>query len=332
MADNVRFGIVGLGMGYSRAKLIPDTPGAELACVCSLDEEKAQEVAQALDCDWTTNYMEMLLRKDIDVIGVMTPSGMHCDHAIMAMEAGKDCYTTKPMDIIVAKCDAAIATSERTGKILGVDFGNRFLPFNHQVRGLIQGGKLGKMICADLNMKWFRAQSYYDGGSPAAWRSRRITERGSIANQGVHYVDLLQWFMGPVKSVQGRYGTFGHTIETEDQTMAMLEFESGAWGMIHTTTCSVPNMGTRLEFNGTKGLMIWDNRDVDIQQPEDADPISLDSIPVDPDLPQNIFADMVGAVRDGKPLQCDGYEGRKAVAIFEAIYKSAESGKTVEVE
>ena len=110
MADEVRFGIVGLGMGYNRAKLIPETPGAALACVCSIDEKRAQEVAAELDCDWTTDYLEMLMRDDIDVIGVMTPSGMHCDFAIMAMQAGKHCYTTKPMDIMVATCDAAIAT------------------------------------------------------------------------------------------------------------------------------------------------------------------------------------------------------------------------------
>ena len=332
MAENVRFGIVGLGMGYNRAKLVPTTPGAELACVCSLDEQRAQEVAKEFNCDWTTNYLEMLMRDDIDVIGVMTPSGMHCDHAIMAMEAGKHCYTTKPMDIMVAKCDAAIATAKRTGKILAVDFGNRYLPDMHQVRGLIQEGKLGRLICCDLLMKWYRDMGYYGGGSPQAWRSRLVTERGSIANQGVHYVDLLQWFMGPVKSVWGRYGTFNHEIQTEDQTMAILEFENGAWGMVHTTTCSTPNLGTRLEFNGTQGVMFVQDRAVEIKQPEGVPAVTKDDISVDPALPDSIIADMVGAVRDGKPVQCDGYEGRKSVAIFEAIYKSSDLGKPVKVE
>lgn len=331
MADSVRFGIVGLGMGRNRARLVPTTPGAELACVCSLDEDKAQEVAQELDCDWTTSYEEMLDRDDIDVIGVMTPSGMHCDHAIMAMEAGKHCYTTKPMDIVLAKCDAAIAAAQRTNKVLAVDFGNRYLPLNHQVRGAIQGGKLGRMICCDLIMKWYRAMDYYLGGSPAAWRSRRVTERGSAANQGVHFVDLLQWFMGPVKSVIGKYGTIDHDIETEDQSMAILEFASGAWGMLHTTTCSAPDMGTRLEFNGALGVLTWADRDIDIRQPEGVDEVRLDEISVDPDLPDSIIADMVGAVRDGKPVQCDGYEGRKSVAIFDAIYRSSDSGQPVAV-
>ena len=331
MADKVRFGILGLGMGYNRAKLVPTTPGAELACVCSLDEAKAQDVAQALDCDWTTSYAEMLARDDIDVIGVMTPSGMHCDHAIMAMDAGKHCYTTKPMDIVLSKCDAAIDTAQRTNKVLAVDFGNRYMPLNHQVRGAIQGGKLGKMICCDLIMKWYRAMSYYMGGSPAAWRSRLVTERGSIANQGVHFVDLLQWFMGPVETVWGKYGTMNHDIETEDQSMAILEFASGAWGLLHTTTCSAPRLGTRLEFNGTQGVLMWADRDIDIRQPEGVDEVKLDEIPVDPNLPDSIIADMVGAIRDGKALQCDGHEGRKSVAIFDAIYRSSDTGQPVTV-
>ena len=99
MSDLVRFGILGLGMGSVRAETATQTPGAELACVCSLDEAQAVEWAGKLDCDWTTSYEEMLTRRDIDVIGVLTSSGTHCDYAIMALEAGKHTFTTKPMDI-----------------------------------------------------------------------------------------------------------------------------------------------------------------------------------------------------------------------------------------
>jgi predicted dehydrogenase len=114
--------------------------------------------------------------------------------------------------------------------------------------------------------------------------------------------------------------------------MAILEFKNGAWGMLHTTTCSVPDLGTRVEFNGTQGLLVWEDRTVEVKQPEGQAEIVLDNIPVDPDLPDSIIADMVGAVRDGKPLQCTGPEGRKSVAIFEAIYKSSESGAPVRIE
>lgn len=332
MTDKVvRFGILGLSMGYGRAKLIPDTPGAELACVCSIEPGKAEEVGKELGCDWTTDWQEMFARDDIDCIGVWTPSGTHCDFAVKAMEAGKHACTTKPMDITVAACTRAIETAKRTGKVLGVDFGNRYLPINHQVRALIQGGYLGDIICFDLIMKWYRAQSYYDGGSPTGWRSRKATEGGSIANQGVHFVDLMQWFMGPVKSVYGRSGTFNHSIETEDQSMAMLTFNTGTWGLLHTTTCATPNLGTRLEINGTKGTLIWQDKDIEVLHSEVKPDIKLEDLPVPEDLPQNIFADMIAAIHDGRPLECDGVEGRKSVEIFEAVYNSSKSGEAVEI-
>jgi predicted dehydrogenase len=329
--DAIRFGILGLSMGYARAKLVPDTPGAELACVCSIEPGKAEEVGEELGCDWTTDYKEMFARDDIDCIGVWTPSGTHCDFCVEAMEAGKHAMTTKPMDITVEACNRAIETAERTDKVLGVDFGNRYLPINHQVRQMIQQGYLGDIICFDLIMKWYRTQAYYDGGSPSGWRSRTETEGGSIANQGVHFVDLMQWFMGPVKTVYGRSNTFNHDIETEDQSMALLTFDNDAWGIIHTTTCATPNLGTRIEINGTKGSLIWKDKDIQVFHSEVDPDIQLSDFEVDPDLPDNIFADMIGAIQNGEALQCDGYEGRKSVEIFEAVYNSSDTGKPVEL-
>ena len=330
-SDIVRFGILGLGMGSVRAETATKTPGAELACVCSLDEAQAWEWASKLDCDWTTHYGEMLDRQDIDVIGVLTSSGTHCDYAIQALESGKHTFTTKPMDISLAKIDAAIEAAERVGKILAVDFGLRYSPVNHKIRMAVRSGMFGKILYSDLVMRWYRAQEYYDGGIPAGWRSRTATESGSIANQGVHSVDLMQWILGPVSTVYGRMGTVGHDIETEDQTMSLLTFNSGAWGLIHTTTCSTPDLSTKWEVGGKGGSFVWGENKVSLWHSE-ADPeSSIDDLQVDPNLPDSIIADMVSAVTKGTPVQCDGYEGRKSVAIFEAVYESSRTGQVVEL-
>lgn len=329
--DVVRFGIIGLGMGSVRAETATQTPGAKLACVCALGEVQAREWGAKLECDWTTHYEELLDRKDIDVIGVLTPSGTHCDLATQCLQAGKHTFTTKPMDILVDKCDAAIAAAKETGRILAVDFGLRYNPLNHQIRMAIQSGKLGRILFADLIMKWYRSQAYYDGGSPAGWRSRKITERGSIANQGIHSLDLLQWFLGPVTSVYGEIATLNHQIETEDHAMAMLRFASGARGLLHTTTCSVPELGTQLEVGGDGGSLAWNENKV-IQWHCESDPkATLSDFEVDPNLPHSIIEDMVSAVTKGTPVQCSGEEGRKSVAIFQAIYESAETGKVVKL-
>ncbi len=156
MADEVRFGIIGLGMGLNRARIAAKTPGVKLAVVCSIEPGKAEQVGKELGCDWTTDYEEVLARGDVDVVGVMTPSGTHCDFAIQALQAGKHVYTTKPMDIRVEKCDAAIAAAEKAGKILAVDFDSRYNPANHRLRMAVRSGKLGKMLAGDLLMKWYR--------------------------------------------------------------------------------------------------------------------------------------------------------------------------------
>ena len=330
-AKKLGWGIVGLGMGRNRAIKATQAEGAELRCVCSIEPGKAEQVGKELGADWTMDYEEMLDRSDIDVIGVMSPSGLHCDFAIQALEAGKHVHTTKPMDISVAKCDAAIAAAKKAGKILAVDFDSRYNPINHQIRMALRQGKLGKLICADLIMKWYRDMGYYGGGSPAGWRSRKATEGGSIANQGVHFVDLLQWFLGPVKSVMGRSGTFNHAIETEDQTMAMVEFESGVWAALHTTTCSTPDLGSVIEINGNQGALLWKDNDITLYHSAVDPATKLTDISVDPNLPKNIIEDMVSAITKGTKVQCDGYEGRKSVQIFTAIYESSRTGAVIKI-
>jgi len=330
MADEVRFGIVGLGMGANRAKTATQTPGAKLVCVCSIQEGRAEQIAGELGCDWTTDYEKMLERDDIDVVGVLTPSGLHADFAMMAAKAGKNVFTTKPMDILVEKCDALIETAKEAGVILAVDFDQRYGETNRRIQKAMRAGILGQVILADLRMKWYRAQSYYDGGSPPAWRSKLRYERGSAANQGVHFLDLLQWFVGDVKTVYGKNGTFAHSIETEDCSVALVDFANGAWGVIQTTTCSNPDLRSDMQFTAANGTLSWRNSNVELFSVADKPDASLDDIEIEPG-PKNIIEDMVSAVSKGTPVAVNGVEGRKSVAIFNAIYESSKTGKPVEI-
>lgn len=342
MPSYVRFGIVGLGMGRDRANKAANTPGAKLVAVCDILEERGAEAAAELDVEWIRDYDDMLARDDIDCIGVFTPSGMHCDFALQALQAGKHAFTTKPMDLTVAKCDTAIAEAEKRGLVLAVDFESRYLPTNHQIKAAIESGALGKIILGDLRMKWFRSQAYYATGSPPGWRSRLATERGSMANQGVHYVDLLQWWLGPVMEVVGYYGTHAHEIESEDLALGILHFASGAKAAIVTTTTAFPDQGTRLEISGDRGTIAWQNSQLvmfkaisgdagsagEWDKPEAQD-LSLEEFPAPDDLPKHIIEDMVRAITQGTPVQCDGREGRKSVSIFEAVYTSWEQRRPV---
>jgi predicted dehydrogenase len=332
MSSPVRFGILGLGMGAGRARLAAETQEAEVVCVCDLREERAKQVAAEINCDWTTRYDEMLRREEIDVIGVFTPSGTHCDYAIQAINAGKHVFVTKPMDISVEKCDAAIEAAREAGVILAVDFQLRYDETNQRIKLALDNGRLGRLIHGDLRMKWYRSQEYYEGGYPHGWRKRKETEGGSAANQGVHFIDLLQWFMGPVETVYGRSGTFAHQIETEDLSLALLTFENGAWGSVVTTTTSYPPLGSSIEITGDTGTIVWKDGKVELYERRDEPEASLEEFSLEPGRPRNIIEDMVSAVRTGRPVMVDGAEGRKSVAIINAIYESSKTGRVVTVD
>ena len=330
MAKEVGFGILGLGRGRKAAQTAVQTAGANLVCVCDLQEEKVKATAQELDCDWTTSYDRMLARDDIDAIGVYTSSGTHADFANQAVAAGKHVFVTKPMDIDLDKCDRLIEAAKRANLVLAVDFIRRYRKIDHQVRKAVADGLIGNVILGDLRMKWYRNQSYYDGGWPAGWRSRSSTEGGSAANQGVHSIDQLQWFMGDVKTVQGRCGTFNHEIETEDCSVGILTFASGAFGMIQTTTCSYPSLGTTLQINGSKGTITMDKSGAVGLVIEGQEGATIDQVEIETDFPNNIIEDVVGAIIHGQPIMVSGEEGRKSVAIFTAIYESSRTGRIVQ--
>jgi len=331
MAKEVRFGISGLGRGRKVAQTAIQTADANLVCVCDLQEEKVKVTAQELDCDWTTSYDQMLARDDVDAIGVYTSSGTHADFANQAIAVGKHVFVTKPMDIDLDKCDRLIEAAKRANLVLAVDFIRRYRKTDHQVRQAVADGLIGNIILGDLRMKWYRSQSYYDGGWPPGWRSRSSTEGGSAANQGVHSIDQLQWFMGDVKTVQGRCGTFNHEIETEDCSVGILTFASGAFGMIQTTTCSYPSLGTTLQINGSKGTITMDKSGAIELMIEGQEEVTIDQVEIETDFPENIIEDMVGAIIDGQPIMVSGEEGRKSVAIFTAIYESSRTGSIVQL-
>ena len=346
MAEKVRFGIVGLGMGRGRAKICAETEGAELIAICDIWEDRIKSIREELEVEVERDFEKLLERSDIDVIGIWSPSGMHSSMAIQALDAGKHVCMTKPMDIKTSICDEAIKKADEKELVLAVDFDSRYKPINHRIRNAVASGALGNIMFGDLRMKWFRSQAYYDSGMPEAWRSNLKTEGGSLANQAVHYLDLLPWWIGPIVKVTGKKGTFKHDIDTEDGTVSILETESGAYATVLTTTCSFPNIGTSIEISGTEGTLSWRDQDIELFQamsipeslggdgsyvlPENRDkpePIDLDieEFESPEDLPGNIIEDMVQAVRNGGRVICDGREGRKSVAVFEAVYASSDS-------
>ena len=323
MGKELGFGIIGLGRGRHGVKAAMNTEGAKLVSVCDLQENKAKKIAEENGCEWTVEYGDLLDRKDIDVIGVYTSSGTHCDIGIEALNAGKHVYVTKPMDVHTDPCTKAIETADKAGLVLAVDFGRRYNDVFRKMARDIRNGAIGRILVADLRVKWFRTQDYYEGGYLPGWRKSIRTEGGSASNQGVHGIDLFMWLIGKIKDVYGVKRTLNHDMETEDATAAIMNLEDGGIATIVTTTCANPPSGDNIEINGTEGTISWGK---EAQPYESKEEYASESTG---EIGNNIIEDMLLAINKGIPPNVDGREGRKSVELIEGIYRSSETGKVI---
>jgi UDP-N-acetyl-2-amino-2-deoxyglucuronate dehydrogenase len=349
---NVRFAIVGMGVGRSRARMTLEAQGARLVAIYDRRAENARKLAAEWGCDAAPSFDDLIHRPEVDVVGIFTPSGTHADLAIQAMRAGKHAIVTKPPDVTVAKIDAMARVAREEGRLLAVDFGSRYEDDIRKVKAAVDAGRLGQPIFGDMRLKWWRSQAYYDGGDPPGWRGTWAMDGGgSLANQGIHDLDLLQWFMGKVKTVRARTRIFSHRIETEDACQAFLDFENGAWGLIETTTTVWGGLGRTIELHGTNGTITLHDRGIGAWRFKDeeegpepeygagsAGPMAEAGVAegrearsrwqpqLPEDRPRNVIEDVVSALTRGTPVACPPEEGRKSVAILEAVYRSARRG------
>ena len=325
-AADIGFGVIGLGMGRSRARLVKETLGAKLVAVCDINEEKARAVAEELEVEYYLDYKKILERDDIEVVMVMTPSGLHAPPAIDVAKAGKNVVVTKPMEVTVEKCDRMIEAASSNGVALMVDFGNRYRPDMQQVKAAIEAEIFGRLLFGEVTLKWYRSQQYYDRGG---WRGTwEMDGGGSLANQTIHQIDVLLWFMGEVARVQGAYAVLNHKMETEDIGMAQLVFKNGALGRILGTTTYPVSLPARVDVHGDKGGVTTTKGKIEaLHFPKGVEPPELPQ----PDGSANVVEDVIGVLRKGKKPAVDGSEGRRSVELLCTIYESARRGEQIEL-
>jgi predicted dehydrogenase len=327
---HITFGVVGLGMGASRAKVVAATEGAKLVAVCDLIEGRAKETAEKYSCDSYTDYEAMLKRDDIDVIYVMTFSGLHAEHGIMAAQAGKHVISTKPLDVSLEKVDKLISECAARGLKLITDFESRYGSAYQTIKRAVDSGALGRILLAEARLKWFRAQSYYDqnGGWRGTWK---LDGGGSLSNQTVHFIDQLCGIMGDVKTVYAELSAMNHKIEGEDTGLAILKFANGARGAICGTTTFPKSLYCGIEIHGDKGAALTTRPVEGIEwvwaEGCETDP---ETLKVDPEI-KSAAQDMVRAINENREPLMSGVEGRKSVVLLEALRKSNETGKTIKL-
>lgn len=342
MADPMRFAIVGCGViGPTHARALRDLPEAELVAVCDIVADRARSMGEAFDVDHTSDLDQLLARGDVDAVCVCVPSGHHAEIGVRAARAGKHVVCEKPIDVTLEAADRLIAAARDAGVTLAVISQNRFAPGLRQLRALIDSGRLGKLIIGDSIIKWWRSQEYYDSGE---WRGTiELDGGGCLMNQGVHYVDLLQWMMGPVKSLVAQTATLAHQrIEVEDVATAMITFESGAVGLLHGSTAVYPGLPERLEITGTNGTAVIEKnvlvRTELIDEKSGAgagssaandDNTAADPAALGAQGHAAQIADFIAAVREGRDPLVTGEAARKPLEIILAVYESAKRGGPV---
>jgi predicted dehydrogenase len=345
------FAIVGCGMiaGF-HLKALSEIEGAHVVAVvdsvpAALERFTAKH---SLHCGLYPSVAEAVKRPDVDIVIVSTPSGAHMESAVAAAEAGKHVVVEKPLEVTLERCDRIINACDRNGVKLCTIFPSRFGDANRTLKAAVDAGRFGRLTLGETTCKWWRSQEYYDQGG---WRGTKALDGGgALMNQAIHNVDLLSWMMGPVTHVAGFTGLLAHQrIEVEDTAVACLRFASGALGVIQATTSVYPGLPKTIGIHGDHGTVVIEQDDVlrwefTPETPEDqrvrecfAQKVGASGGSADPSAISHVgharqLSDFVEAIRTGRQPLVDGREGRKAVEIIHAIYRSAETGQLVKLD
>jgi len=338
--DKIGYGVVGLGIGRAHADGVLRSERGKLVAVCDIDPVRLGKFkSEHPDVEAYADYSDLLRDERIKIVSICVPSGIHAKLTVEALEAGKHVLVEKPIDITV---DAAMKIEEarvRTGLKVGVIFQNRFNACMEPVRKAIDEGRLGRLILGTFAVKWYRDQKYYDAGG---WRGTwELDGGGSLMNQAIHTVDIMQWLMGEVDTVTSYAGIHNHNIETEDLTASIIKFKSGAVATFVSTTCAYPGISTDIQLYGTGGSIEIDGDKLKTWKLVDGDELEEEEMldlygsggnpPGDTKVRGHalMVQDMIDAVYFNREPLVSPREAIKSVAIVNAIYESAHTGKPV---
>lgn len=342
------FGIIGCGnISDFHAAAIKQIRGAKLVGCYNRSPEPARKFAATHDCTAFDSLESMLADEAIDVVCICTPSGAHLEPAVTAAKAGKHVVVEKPLEITLKKCDKIIEACRHNNVKLCTIMPSRFSPVNIALKEAIDEGRFGTLTLGDSFVKWWRSQDYYDSG---AWRGTwELDGGGAYMNQAIHNVDLLYWFMGDIAEISAVTGTLAHErIEVEDAGVAALKFANGAVGTLTATTSAWPGLLKKTEIHGSEGsaiveqddLLMWEfanksRKDAGIRK-KFARKVGGTGGASDPKAISYVghmeqLKDFIKAIESGTEPLVNGEEGRKSVEIILGIYKSAWTGKRIEL-
>ena len=323
----------------------------EFVAACDPVESKAMErieqykkTVNNANVKYYADYKKMIEECKPDLVDICTESGKHCMIAVDCLNAGCHVNCEKPMALSTKDAQLMIDTAEKNKKILAVDFQNRFNAPVVKTRKAYEAGRFGKVLHGMVQIRWNRNEKYYE---EAPWRGTWEQDGGTLMNQCTHGIDLLQWMMGEdAVRVQASTRRFIRPIEAEDFGAAIVEFKSGAVGIIEGSADIYPNnLNETLSIFGTKGSVVigglavnkmetWRFSDAEIVgdteenvlNPNEKDPPSVYGFGHTAHI-----ANVLDALENGTQPLNNGKSAKKALDIILAIYESQKTGKAVEL-
>ncbi|MEM6318759.1 MAG: Gfo/Idh/MocA family oxidoreductase [Bacteroidota bacterium] len=330
----LKFAIIGCGRIAQRHAKHIQTFG-HLQAVCDVDFTKAEALANEYGAKAYQQIEDLLSKeKEVDVVAICTPNGLHAQHSIKALNAGFHVLCEKPMAINVHDCGEMIKAAEKANKRLFVIKQNRFNPPVAKIKELIDEGKLGKLYSVQLSCFWNRNFDYYKN----SWKGTKELDGGTLFTQFSHFVDLLYWLIGDVKTVQAIRANFGHQgiAEFDDCGVVALEFYNGALGTINYTVNSYgKNMEGSLTIFGEKGTVKIGGQYLNELEYQNIEGIEIKNLPKGNTANNygtyvgsmsnhdKVYENVVDVLVNGGSISANGFEGLKTVEIIDKIYNAA---------
>jgi UDP-N-acetyl-2-amino-2-deoxyglucuronate dehydrogenase len=355
----IRTALIGCGkVGQIHASALANLSESQFVGVCDANADRASVFGARYNVQAFCDLETMLREAQPQVVVICTPHPLHAKPAIQAAERGVHVLVEKPMAARLADCDAMLEAAQRGGVVLGVISQRRFYEPALRVKEALDAGKIGKPILGVFEMFSWRDRAYYQSDP---WRGRWDTEGGGVlVNQSPHMLDLLQWYMGDIEEVSGMWANLNHPyIEVEDTALAILRFKSGALGSIVASVSQRPGLWSRVHIHGSNGASVGVETDrgptfiagvSEIAEP----PLNhVWTIPGEEDLLGEFQAedrahfqqvnatthyhklqiqDFLRAVHAERPPSVTGIEGRRVVALIEAIYRSNRERRPIRLD
>ncbi|MCH1626277.1 Gfo/Idh/MocA family oxidoreductase [Fredinandcohnia sp. SECRCQ15] len=339
----IRFGLIGCGfISKKHLYALLNCDRAQLVALSDIQQSRMEESINyyqmnsdslsTIEC--YTNYQDMLGNEEVDAVIICSYSGLHAKMAKEALLSQKHVVLEKPMALSLAESNELITLAQAQKKELMVCHQLRFRPIMQKIKQIIDEGKIGKPILGVASIRINRTQSYYMSTS---WRGKWESDGGMLINQGIHVVDLLQWFLGDVKTVYGEIGQQSFVKETEDVALGIIQFKNQAKGIIESNIVTKPNnLGYSLSIFGEKGTISLDGPSLNnitrwFVEGDETTEEELECLVSDGNEEIYMYENFIEAVNsNNKHVLIDGLEGKKALELIFAIYKSELSKQVVQ--